>query len=74
MFFKHSPHISDHDDSLNSSSFQDESSLITRDSDSSNERNSLKKNSRIARRAKSFKEDFLEKLSQIRTPTNTLNR
>ncbi|XP_059619002.1 guanine nucleotide-releasing factor 2 isoform X2 [Phlebotomus argentipes] len=29
---------------------------------------------KLARRARSFKDDFLEKISQIRTPTNTMTR
>lgn len=29
---------------------------------------------KIARRARSFKDDFLEKISQMRTPSSTLNR
>lgn len=28
---------------------------------------------KLAKRARSFKDDFLEKISQIRTPTNTTN-
>lgn len=34
--------------------------------------NSLR-GTKLARRARSFKDDFLEKISQIRTPTNTLS-
>lgn len=29
---------------------------------------------KIARRARSFKDDFFEKISQMRTPTNTISR
>lgn len=29
---------------------------------------------KLARRARSFKDDFLEKISQIRTPNNTMTR
>lgn len=29
---------------------------------------------KLARRARSFKDDFLEKISQMRTPTNTMTR
>lgn len=29
---------------------------------------------KLARRARSFKDDFLEKISQIRTPTSTMTR
>lgn len=29
---------------------------------------------KLARRARSFKDDFLEKISQIRTPTNPIGR
>lgn len=36
-------------------------------------KNSLR-GTKLARRARSFKDDFLEKISQIRTPTNTLGR
>ncbi|KAJ6637477.1 Guanine nucleotide-releasing factor 2 [Pseudolycoriella hygida] len=36
-------------------------------------KNSFRGN-KLAKRARSFKDDFLEKISQIRTPTNTLGR
>lgn len=35
---------------------------------------SVLRSNKLARRARSFKEDILEKISQIRTPTNTLGR
>lgn len=38
-----------------------------------NKQHSLRGANKLTRRARSFKEDFLEKLSQIRTPTNTLS-
>lgn len=38
-----------------------------------NKQHSLRGTNKLTRRARSFKEDFLEKLSQIRTPTNTLS-
>lgn len=38
----------------------------------SHKQNSLR-NTKLARRARSFKDDVLGKISQIRTPTNTLS-
>ncbi|XP_058127342.1 guanine nucleotide-releasing factor 2 [Anopheles coustani] len=40
---------------------------------SSGHKGSIRGN-KLARRARSFKDDFLEKISQIRTPTNTMTR
>ncbi|XP_053664387.1 guanine nucleotide-releasing factor 2 [Anopheles marshallii] len=42
-------------------------------SGSSGHKGSIRGN-KLARRARSFKDDFLEKISQIRTPTNTMSR
>uniref|UniRef100_A0A8W7PNU9 Uncharacterized protein n=1 Tax=Anopheles coluzzii TaxID=1518534 RepID=A0A8W7PNU9_ANOCL len=40
---------------------------------SSGHKGSIRGN-KLARRARSFKDDFLEKISQIRTPTSTMTR
>lgn len=41
--------------------------------ESSDNRSNLR-GTKIARRARSFKDDFFEKISQMRTPTNTISR
>lgn len=41
--------------------------------ESSEQRNNFR-GTKIARRARSFKDDFFEKISQMRTPTNTISR
>lgn len=42
--------------------------------ETSEQRNNNFRGTKIARRARSFKDDFFEKISQMRTPTNTISR
>jgi hypothetical protein len=50
-----------------------ESTITIEDSPESLEQKNYR-GAKIARRARSFKDDFLEKISQMRTPTNTISR
>lgn len=43
-------------------------------SEDSSEQKNNHRGTKIARRARSFKDDFFEKISQMRTPTNTISR
>lgn len=53
---------------------QDSTPLSSEDSPESSEQKNNFRGTKIARRARSFKDDFFEKISQMRTPTNTISR
>ncbi|CRK99983.1 CLUMA_CG013275, isoform B [Clunio marinus] len=68
MNTKNSEDTSTFDTSNDSNFFNNE------DQAESSEQKSNFRGTKIARRARSFKDDFFEKISQMRTPTNTISR
>lgn len=62
-------------ESTSSFDTSNDSALLSNDDtpESSDNRSNFR-GTKIARRARSFKDDFFEKISQMRTPTNTISR